>query len=167
MFKNFLKRSVGVIVFTFTVLILVYSCSTDKDNTAKIKAAMTEMKASANKLGDPTVIKDSLFFGTTLMNNNFELIDNLHKKYECTATFFVRNGNEFIRISTDVMNEGQRALGTNLDPNGPVIKEIINGKSFYGNVDILGSKYEAGYEPIISKDGSVIGAFYVGYKTVK
>ncbi len=33
-----------------------------------------------------------------------------------------------------------------------------------GNFDILGSQYEAGYEPIKDSSDAVIGVFYAGFK---
>ena len=122
------------------------------------------MKANAANLGEPKAVEDSLFFGMTKMNNNYDLVDSLQANYGCTATFFVKKGNDFIRISTNVMHEGQRAIGTQLDPDGPVIEAIQNDESFYGTVDILGSQYETGYEPIKNTDGEIIGVYYVGYQ---
>ena len=128
---------------------------------------------------DGVIHKDAIRFATaiefihlaTLVHD--DVIDNaelrrgelsLQKKYGCTATFFVRKGEEFIRISTDVMLDGHRALGTDLDPNGPAIIAIRKGEPFYGNVDILGKPYETGYEPIKNSSGEIIGAYYVGYQ---
>jgi hypothetical protein len=60
------------------------------------------------------------------------------------------------------MKDGNRAIGTMLDPNGPAIAAIRQGAAFYGVVDILGKKYDTGYEPI--KVGSdIIGIYYIGY----
>jgi methyl-accepting chemotaxis protein len=72
-----------------------------------------------------------------------------------------------VRISTNVKkDDGTRAIGTELDPAGPVIAQIRKDDSFYGVVDILGTPYVTGYEPIFSAgDGSVIGIWYVGFKT--
>jgi methyl-accepting chemotaxis protein len=41
---------------------------------------------------------------------------------------------------------------------------LSNGQSFYGVVDILGSPYLTGYEPLNAKNGDYIGITYVGYK---
>ncbi len=82
-----------------------------------------------------------------------------------SATLFVRNGEDFVRISTNVMlDDGKRAIGTQLDPNGKAIAAIRQGRAFYGLVDVLGHPYLAGYEPIFDARGAVIGIWYVGYK---
>lgn len=153
----------GPVMVLFLIGIMA-GCSSKADHSAEIREVMKVMKASAEELGEPRAHEDSLFFGTTRMNSNYQIVDSLQKEYGCTATFFVRKGEEFIRISTDVMLDGHRALGTDLDPNGPVIAAVKNGEPYYGNVDILGKPYETGYEPIKNASGEVIGAYYVGYQ---
>lgn len=131
--------------------------------TPKIKAAMAAMKENAAKLGAPKTDGSSLFFGTTRINDNFEIVDSLKSKYGCTATFFVKKKDAFVRISTNVMKDGKRAIGTPLDPSGPAIAAIRQGKAYYGIVDILGKLYDTGYEPIKTSKGEIIGVYYIGY----
>jgi len=129
----------------------------------KIKNAMVAMKENAAKLGVSKIDGSSLFFGTTKINDNFEIVDSLKSKFGCTATFFVKKGDAFVRISTNVMKDGKRAIGTPLDPSGPAIAAIRQGKVYYGIVDILGKLYDTGYEPIKTAKGEVIGVYYIGY----
>lgn len=157
-----MKISKRIIAALFIVLLV--GCASKSEHSAIIKEALTVMKVKAAQLGEPSVVNDSLFFGTSNLNNNFELVDALQSQFGCTATFFIKSGQDFIRISTDVMQNDHRALGTKLDPNGPVIGLIKEGKSFYGTVDILGNQYETGYEPIKNAEGEVIGIYYIGFQ---
>jgi hypothetical protein len=59
-----------------------------------------------------------------------------------------------------------RAIGTVLNPHGPVIVLIRKGEAYYGDTTILGKPYIAGYEPIRDSSGGVIGIYYVGYMKV-
>ncbi len=129
----------------------------------KVKQAMAAMKADASKLGEPKVDGTNLLFGTTKINDNFELVDSLKTRFGCTATFFVKKGDAFVRVSTNVMKDGQRAVGTPLDPSGPAIAAIRQDKPYYGMVDILGKLYDTGYEPIKNPAGEIIGVYYIGY----
>ncbi len=129
----------------------------------KIKNAMVAMKENAAKLGAAKSDGSSLIFGATKINNNFDIVDSLKSKFGCTATFFVKKGDAFIRISTNVMKDGKRAIGTPLDPSGPAIAAIRQGKPYYGIVDILGKLYDTGYEPIKTAKGEIIGVYYIGY----
>ena len=60
-------------------------------------------------------------------------------------------------------DDGTRAIGTVLDPNGKAIVSIRKNEAFYGDVDILGKPYTTGYEPIRDAGNNVIGIYYVGY----
>src|SRR5262249_21923877 len=65
---------------------------------------------------------------------------------------------------TNVKREdGSRAIGTLLDPNGKVIEFINMSKAFYGAATILGKPYLTGYEPIHDVRNNVIGIYYFGY----
>jgi hypothetical protein len=81
-----------------------------------------------------------------------------------TATLFAKGGDEYVRVSTSVPKpDGSgRAVGTVLA--GPALESIKVGKSYYGEVPILGTPYITGYEPIMDSSGAQIGVYYVGYK---
>jgi len=83
-----------------------------------------------------------------------------------SATLFVKTGDEYVRVSTNVPKpDGSgRATGTILDPKGKAIVAINKGEAFYGEVTILDVPYITGYEPIKDASGKVIGIYYVGYK---
>lgn len=139
----------------------------------KVAKAMADLKAATAKLGapklegaDPVSGKNAsaLYFGTTKMNNNFEIVDAVVKANGGTATLFAKTGDEYVRVSTNVPKDNGRATGTILDPKGKAIIAINKGEAFYGDVDILGSMYVTGYEPIKDGSGKVIGIWYVGYK---
>ena len=80
----------------------------------------------------------AIYFGSTKINNNFELVDEVAKKAKGTATIFVKQGDEYVRVATNVKkDDGSRAIGTILDPAGKAIESIRKDEPFYGEVDIL------------------------------
>src|SRR5260370_40639700 len=103
----------------------------------------------------------AIHFGATRMNNNFGLVDEVQKEVGGTATIFVKSGDEFVRVATNVKkDDGTRAIGTILDPKGKAIAALAKGESYCGEADLLGEPYGTGYEPI--RDASnVIGVYYV------
>jgi hypothetical protein len=151
-----------------SVILLVYvflaGCMQTVDKSGMIKEALQDMENDLLALGEPQLVNDTLIFGSTKMNGNYEIVDAIKARYECTATLFMKKGDGFVRISTNIMKDGTRAVGTLLDSKGPVIKAIQKGEAFYGNVDILGSQYETGYEPIKNAAGEIIGIYYAGFK---
>jgi hypothetical protein len=144
-----------------------------QDAAAKVKAAMALLKGEAQKLGpaklegtDTVTDKQvpALYFGTTKMSNNFTVVDDVVKEVGGTATLFVKSGDEFVRVATNVKKpDGSRAIGTILDPKGKAIAAIRSNEAFYGEVDILGKLYVTGYEPMRDAANAVIGIYYVGY----
>jgi hypothetical protein len=138
-----------------------------------VQAAMQLLKSKAATLGAPSVKGEetvagktvpALYFGNTKMNNNFTLVDEVVKEKGGTATIFVKSGEDFVRVATNVMkDDGTRAIGTILDPKGKAIANIAKGEAFFGDVDILGKPYTTGYDPIRDAKSSVIGIYYVGY----
>jgi len=97
------------------------------------------------------------------VRNNFTLVDGLTDVMEGTATLFSKSNGEFVRVSTNVKKNDKRATGTILSPTGKAIEKINNKQAYYGTVDILGSPYLTGYEPMFDDSGNVVGIWYVGY----
>ena len=141
----------------------------------RVTKSMETLKVMTAKLGKPKLDgqeavggKDApgLYFGTTKVNNNFDIVDAVGTKdgQGMTATLFAKGGDEYIRVSTSVPKpDGSgRAVGTVLA--GPALESIKAGKSYYGEVPILGTPYITGYEPIRDSSGAQIGVYYVGYK---
>jgi methyl-accepting chemotaxis protein len=124
-------------------------------------AGIPRIEGSAS-LGGETV--PNLRLGNSSQVGNFSLVDRVKALTGSTATIFVRRGDAFVRISTNVLKpDGSRATGTILDPKGRAFAAIDKGKPFYGVVNILGKPYMTGYEPMTDKSGQVVGVWYVGY----
>jgi hypothetical protein len=71
----------------------------------KVKTAMELLESMATKLGLPKIEgTDSvagkqvpaIYFGSTKMNNNFDLVDEVVKQAQGTATIFVKSGDEYV-----------------------------------------------------------------------
>ena len=152
-----------LLLFVFGLVMGGAATAMAAETSPKIKTAMAAMKDEAAKLGVCKVDGTTLSFGASKINDNYALVDSLKAKFGCTATFFVKKGDAFVRVSTNVMKDGKRAVGTPLDPSGPAIAAIRQGKAYYGVVDILGKLYDTGYEPIKNAGGEIVGVYYIGY----
>src|ERR1700747_2579564 len=86
---------------------------------ARVKTAMWLLESEANKLGPPKIDGTdtvagqqvpALYFWSTKRNNNFDLVDEVVKEDKGTATIFVKNGEEYVRVATNVnKDDGSRA----------------------------------------------------------
>jgi len=150
--------------------------SLDVTNTIMLEKVHASMRVLMNEglaIGTPALGEfvlvgsetvPNLYLGNKAQANNFALVDHVKALMGGTATLFVKRGNDFVRVSTNVMkDDSSRAIATLLDPNGKAIAAIREEKAFYGQVDILGKPYVTGYEPIHDKNHTVIGVWYVGY----
>jgi Cache 3/Cache 2 fusion domain len=139
----------------------------------KTRASMAALKAKTGSLGAPKVEgvdpvggidAPALYFGSTKINNSFDVVDAVAKEQGGVATVFVKSGDDYVRVATNVKkDDGSRAIGTVLDPNGPVIVVIRKGEAYYGDANILGKPYVTGYDPIRDAQNNIIGIYFVGY----
>lgn len=106
--------------------------------------------------GDWVIEDDQLYKGETLINNNFELVDEIGNLTNDTVTIF----QEDTRVTTNVKKEGERAVGTQVSAD--VWERITSGKNYYGEADVVGHTYQTAYQPIQDNKGNVIGIWYVG-----
>ncbi len=130
-----------------------------EERLAKIGAPKIE---GTDKVGDKTV--PAIYFGARKINNNYDVVDEIKKSSGATATVFVKDGDEFVRVSTNVLTpEGKRGVGTQLARN-KAYEALIKGEKFCGPVEILGAPYDTCYHPIRDAAGKTIGVTYVGFK---
>ncbi|WP_421570637.1 Cache 3/Cache 2 fusion domain-containing protein [Stenotrophomonas sp. PD6] len=106
----------------------------------------------------------TLRLGTEVLNLQDAAVDRFA---EATgggvATVFVRDGDDFVRVSTSVRNaEGARAMGTVLDHASPAYAKMIAGEGFTGPVRLFGVDYMTHYMPIKDAAGEVAGIAFVG-----
>jgi methyl-accepting chemotaxis protein len=149
--------------------------TTSKLMDDRVHASMSLFEEQVNSRGGaergPTVAvhgnsAPDILLGGKAQGNNFDVVDYVTRFEGGTATLFSKDGTRFVRISTNVKKpDGSRAVGTELNTTTRAYDANIHGQAFFGVVDILGSAYFTGYEPLLSKAaGEVIGILYVGYK---
>ncbi len=126
---------------------------------AKIGEAKLE---GTEKAGEQMV--PGMFFGARKINGNYDVVDEIKKASGATATVFVKSGDEFVRVSTNVLTpEGKRGVGTPL-ARAKAYEALNKGEQYCGPVDVLGTAFDACYNPVKDKAGKVIGATYIGFK---
>jgi len=104
-----------------------------------------------------------LLNGDTLLNLNYREVDRFTFNTRSTATLFVVRGEDFVRVTTSVKKQdGERAVGTELDRSHPGYRMLRRGQSYTGYATLFGKQYMTHYEPILDSAGEVIGALYVG-----
>lgn len=107
--------------------------------------------------GDWSIKDGSLHKGEMDMYEVYAIPDQLGE---------LTDGNTFsifqddIRITTNIIENGERSLGTKVaDEVGAVV--LGKKERFLGTADVLGESFQAAYDPILDKDGDVIGIIAV------
>jgi len=95
---------------------------------------------------------------------NYKLIDEISSDLKIAATIFVRDGDDYRRISTSIVdNAGKRAVDTFLGKTSAAYPAIRSGKAYSGEAVILGKKYLTEYRPIVEeKSKEIIGILFIG-----
>ncbi len=159
------------IIISITAIILLVSSTIGIFSIMDIKEAITsavEEKArgdlnTAMEIielkypGDWNIDGDILYKGTFRINDNTEIVDSLGSLTNNTVTIFLKD----TRVSTNVMLEGKRAVGT--QASDYIIKNVLeNGNIYIGEAMVAGERTQTAYMPIKDKNNKVVGMFYVG-----
>lgn len=97
------------------------------------------------------------------LNNNEAHVDAFTELTGAVATVFVATGDDFLRVSTSLMNaSGERSVGTLLGTTHPGYRALVNGDSYVGRAALFGRDYMTRYDPITDNRGQVIGVLFVG-----
>lgn len=101
--------------------------------------------------------------GDVVFNNNFAQVDEFSRVTGGVATLFVREGDNFFRVTTSVKNkEGARVTGSALDVKHPAYPLLLEGKPYVGKATLFGKDYMTRYLPIKDEADRVIGIAFVG-----
>ena len=107
--------------------------------------------------GNWNIKEGMLYKGDTLINDNDDLVDTIGSDTGGTITIF----QEDIRVTTNVLQNGKRAVGTKVSEE--IAQVVLNKKeTYFGEADVAGNTYQAAYKPLINDQGDVLGIFYVG-----
>jgi methyl-accepting chemotaxis protein len=146
---------------------------TDSLMGRRVKSSLDLLIERGKRIGAPRIDGFSdvggarapaLYLGDSMMNNEFGLVDGLTKTMEGTATLFVNDGQDFIRVTTNVKkSDGSRAIGTKLNLNSGAGRAVKSGETFFGQVEILGNPYLTAYSPMRNAQQDTVGIWYVGY----
>lgn len=157
---------INIIVFSILALLFIGLGSVVYWQTSEsIKKASTEKAASDLQLGREALngaypgewgLADGILVkGETPVSD--EMVDYIGNITGGTVTIF----QEDTRAATNVMVDGERAVGTQASPE--VIETVINQQETYtGEADVAGNMYQTAYEPIVDENGQVVGMWYVG-----
>ena len=106
-----------------------------------------------------------LVLGAALrLNNSFSEVDEFSRLTAGVATVFVRDGEDFRRITTSLKKQdGERANGTVLERSHPAYAKLMAGDPYIGSAVLFDRNYMTQYTPVRGADGVVIAVLFVGF----
>ena len=99
----------------------------------------------------------SLLLPVTVLGSSVSLAQS-----KLDASILSYDGKDFVRTETTLMKDGQSAVGTKLDHESPAYKALAEKHSYTGPATVFGKNYQANYAPLMSADGKLTGALFVG-----
>jgi methyl-accepting chemotaxis protein len=115
-------------------------------------------RVDINGVATPTIMA-----GDKALNLDFSIPDQFLERSGAITTVFARSGDDFVRVTTSLKKQdGSRAIGTQLDRQGPAYALLLAGKSYTGLATLFGKRYITQYKPVTKASGRVIGALFVG-----
>lgn len=127
-----------------------------------VEKAQADLKQSNSFIdskypGDWEIKDNKLYKGSTMMNDNTDIIDEIGENTGDTVTIF----QEDTRVTTNVLKDGQRAVGTQVSQE---VADIVlaKGEQYLGEANVQGNIYQAAYMPLRNAQDEIIGILYVG-----
>lgn len=158
-----------IIAFTLILMIVtgvmgIYATSI---MSQKILAASHEKLKSDLALGKEIINEQypgnwhiqngKLYKGSTLIEDNYQIIDLIGKSTGDNVTIFCGD----TRVATNVTKDGQRQVGTQASEQ--VVQTVLKqGQTYIGRADVVGVWNETAYEPIKDAAGNILGIWFVG-----
>jgi methyl-accepting chemotaxis protein len=102
-------------------------------------------------------IVGSIIAGVNLSSDT-TFVDKMKKELGVECTIFHND----MRVSTTILKDGQRAIGTKMD-NPQVVETVLKkGQIFHNENKIMDRKYDTVYWPLRGADGKIAGMFFIG-----
>ncbi|WP_371867292.1 methyl-accepting chemotaxis protein [Duganella lactea] len=115
--------------------------------------------------GKPT---PTLKFAGKPLNMDFSIPDKFTANTGVIVTIFAATGDDFVRVTTTVRKEnGDRAVGTQLDRAHPSYPVLRSGNSYIGLANLFGKPFITQYDPIKDSSGKTIGVLFIGLDIAK
>ena len=132
----------------------------------KLKGDMASFKSRLDREYGRLYLRNNFLVDQddSFINYQYGVVDQVSAEMGIVSTIFVRQGDDFRRISTSLKDsEGNRAVDTFLGSGSAAYPYIVAGEEYVGDAFILGIHYLTAYHPIFSTNGrDVIGIYFIG-----
>ncbi len=116
----------------------------------------TQQRSAVGEVDAPTLTMNG-----EVINGNLQYVDDFAMATTGIAGVYVRDGDDFISISSTVLlDDGRRALGIKLDQKHPAYKAMLDGNSYTGTEVLTGVAHMVHYDPLFDDNGEAAGFLF-------
>lgn len=159
----------------------------------RIMDSLIQFNGGLNEVGTPvtwdainqvtnqktSVTLPRLYLGETWLGKNTNtsistpVVDEMLSLVDARATIFqiMNEQGDLLRVATNVQNSnGSRAIATYIPAvqedgsANPIVSAIQQGKTYYGNANVVGEWYVSVYQPIYDDSNKMIAVLFIGIK---
>jgi methyl-accepting chemotaxis protein len=92
------------------------------------------------------------------LSSDTNFVDKIKKELGVECTIFHND----MRVSTTILKDGQRAVGTKMDNSQVLDTVLAKGQIFHNENKIMNRMYDTVYWPLQGADGKIAGMFFIG-----
>lgn len=99
------------------------------------------------------------------LDSRIEAVDAIYQDMGDEASIYVKVDDDFKRISSSLRRVDSNIIGSTLGKDNAAYTTVMNGDTYIGENNILGTSYYTAYNPLKDDNGNVIGLLFTGIPT--
>lgn len=104
----------------------------------------------------------TMYAGTQQLSLNTTVVDDITESTYGLCSIFLLYNDKLIRVSSSILENNQRPVGTYFSSDSDIYNKIINNEEYCGKVTLENETYISRIKPLLDKNRNVIGAVAVG-----
>lgn len=96
------------------------------------------------------------------VTGDIEIVDKVLQDLSDVATIYVKKGDEFEIVSTNIRDENNQRITGTLQKDQDAYKSLIKDEVYNGITIVNGKQYKSTYALIVGQSGKTIGVLFVG-----
>jgi signal transduction histidine kinase len=103
-----------------------------------------------------------LYAGEQRLSLDETIVDKFKQSMGTAATILLLHDDKFVRVSTNLMKDGKRVVGTYISSGTAAYRRLVNNEEYTGNIVVEDVAYVTRMKALLDEKGKVIGAIGIG-----
>lgn len=142
--------------------LLIEKSYSDLDTAKRILNSLGDLRVdNTERIQIQNFNLPTLYAGTQKLSLSTSFVDDIKESTYSLCSIFLLNNDKLIRVSSSLLENNQRPLGTYFSSDSDIYNKIINNEEYCGKATLEGETYISRIKPLLDKNGSIIGAVSV------